>query len=87
MTVADKLWQAEYCHQSCVFAGIFIGSLIGLTDRARPVWRNTERIWENTRRSRWKKLRFCEHVSRSERDKGNTVFRWAGAEEAGGVHC
>lgn len=37
-------------------------------------WANAERLWENTQRSRWKKLCFCEHVSGSERDKGKHSF-------------
>lgn len=86
MTAADGLGQAGHCPSSWACAGIFIGGLAALTERARPGWPNTERIWENTQRSGWKKLCFCEHVSRSERDKRKHSFQrggcWAGGRAA-----
>lgn len=85
--MSDDLWQAERCRRPCVFAGIFTVGLVGRHEPARPVWLNTGRIWENTQRSRWKKLCFCEHVSQSQGDKGNPVLGWAGAEEVAGVLC
>lgn len=64
------------------FCRYFLLSALLVWLSALAQWADAERIWENTQRSRWKKLCLCEHVSGSERDKGKHSFQrgwcWGG---------